>query len=204
MILVVRHGETPSNAARVIQRPDTPLSDVGIRQAERLAERLAATGIARLLSSDLRRAVMTAERVAARTGVPLELEPLLQERNFGDIRGTAYAALDFDIFGPDYAPPGGESWDAFHDRAACAWERVRVAAAETPGTLAVITHGLVCRAFVERHCASDPALAPALQGWANASVTTIDAAAPWHVRVVNCTAHLGAPPSPPGPAPAVA
>ena len=51
---------------------------------------------------------------------------------------------------------------------------------------------------------SDPALAPAMQGWANTSVTTIDAAAPWRVRSVNCTAHLDAAPTPPGPAPAIA
>ena len=39
-ILLVRHGETDSNAARILQRTDVPLNERGMRQAERLARRL--------------------------------------------------------------------------------------------------------------------------------------------------------------------
>ncbi|MEE8509385.1 MAG: histidine phosphatase family protein, partial [Myxococcota bacterium] len=90
-ILLIRHGETPSNAARVVQHPDAPLSPRGEAQAERLADRLASQTVGRILSSDLRRAAQTAERLQAVTGAPLDWEPLLQERNFGEIRGTAYS-----------------------------------------------------------------------------------------------------------------
>ena len=90
-IFLIRHGETLGNAARVVQRPDNPLSSRGIAQAERLAARLAAEGVAAILASDLARAVATAEAVRAATGAPLRFDPLLQERNFGDIRGTPYA-----------------------------------------------------------------------------------------------------------------
>jgi len=38
-ILVVRHGETDGNAARILQRPDVPLNERGLRQAEQLAQR---------------------------------------------------------------------------------------------------------------------------------------------------------------------
>ena len=39
-ILLVRHGETDGNAARILQRPDVPLNERGMRQAEQLAQRL--------------------------------------------------------------------------------------------------------------------------------------------------------------------
>src|SRR5260370_24816786 len=100
-ILLVRHGETDGNAARVLQRPDVPLSDRGLRQAEQLARRLSALGFVGILCSDLLRARMTAAPLAARSGVAIEHSPLLQERNFGDLRGMAYAALTEDPFGPD-------------------------------------------------------------------------------------------------------
>ena len=124
LILLIRHGETPSNAARVVQTPDTPLSARGRDRRERLAARLAALSVARILASDLARAVQTAEPVQAATRAELELEPLLQERNFGDVRGTPYSELGFDLFGPEFEPPGGESWEAFHRRVDAAWPRV--------------------------------------------------------------------------------
>src|SRR5690606_9660041 len=77
MIVLVRHGETEGNARRVMQLPDTPLSSVGLAQAERLAERLAGMGIAHILCSDLLRARMTALPIARRTGTQVEFSPLL-------------------------------------------------------------------------------------------------------------------------------
>jgi broad specificity phosphatase PhoE len=186
-IFVVRHGETDLNAARIVQLPGTPLSTRGIAQAERVAQRLARAGVARILSSDLARAVMTASRIATATGLPVEHDALLRERDFGAIRGTPYAELDFDIFAPGYVPPEGESWEEFRARVARAWERVTRTAAATPGHLAVVTHGLVCHVLAERHVRCDEA---APESWPNTSVTEIDAAEPWTVRVLNCVAHL--------------
>src|ERR1700758_4863358 len=145
-ILLVRHGETDGNAARVLQRPDVPLNDRGLRQAERLARRLSALGFARILCSDLLRARMTAAPLAARSGVAIEQSPLLQERNFGDLRGTAYAAVGQDPFGLDFAPPNGEDWPTFHVRVAEAFAFIVGRRHAVGGTLVVVTHGLVCRA----------------------------------------------------------
>src|SRR5262245_63667450 len=47
-----------------------------------------------ILASDLARAATTAESLRRAVGVPIEYEPLLHERNFGDVRGTPYADLD--------------------------------------------------------------------------------------------------------------
>ena len=188
-ILLIRHGETHGNAVRIVQRPDIPLSERGRAQAERLARRLADAGIAGILSSDLARAAMTADCLARATGVGVRFEPLLHERNFGDIRGTAYADLGFDPFEPDYAPPNGEHWDVFHARVDRAWARVREVAAETPGHLAVVTHGLVCRSLAARHLAlPEGAVTP--ERWENTSVTIVEGRAPWRVQLLNCCAHL--------------
>lgn len=187
-IFIVRHGETHANAQRVIQVPDAPLSPLGVAQAERVAKRLAQLGVGRILSSDLARARLTAERVAAATGVPLEPEPLLQERNFGDLRGRAYDDVEIDIFAAGYAPPGGEDWEAFHRRVDAAWERVAAAAGETAGNLAVITHGLVCYSIAARHLELPPG-DPAPMRWANTSLTIVEGP-PWGVRLLNCDEHL--------------
>ena len=188
-ILLIRHGETADNAARIVQLPASPLSPRGLVQAERLARRLAGMGIARIVSSDLARAVATAESLQRVTGVPLSLEPLLQERNFGDLRGTPYADVGFDMFAPDYAPPNGETWAALHARVDRAWARVQALAAATDGHLAVVTHGLVCRSLAARHLVLADGEPTPLR-WDNASVTIVDFPAPWRVRVLNCVAHL--------------
>lgn len=188
-IFLVRHGETIGNAARIVQRPDTPLSPRGLAQAERLARRLAGERVGLVVASDLTRALATAERVQAATGAPLAVEPLLQERNFGDLRGTPYAELEVDIFAPGYAPPGGETWEEFHARVDRAWARIQALLEATEGNLAVITHGLVCRSLAGRHLLlPDGQVVP--QRWENTSVTIVDCPAPWRVRLLNCVVHL--------------
>jgi probable phosphoglycerate mutase len=202
-LFLIRHGETEGNALRIVQHPHIPLSERGIVQAERLARRLAGEGVARIVSSDYVRALTTAEHVQRATGAPLAIEPLLRERNFGDLRGKPYSELGFDMFEPDYAPPNGETWATFHARVDQAWARVQeLAAATTGGSLAVVTHGLVCRSLAARHLiVARGGAAP--ERWDNTSVTIVDWPAPWRVRLINCIAHLdGLEPPPPDSGPA--
>jgi len=190
-IVIVRHGETDGNAARVLQRPDVPLNERGMRQAEQLAQRLTARGFVRIICSDLLRAQMTAAPLATRSGIAVEESPLLQERNFGDLRGTAYAALAEDPFGPNFAPPNGEDWPIFHARVAEAFAFIVRRRRSTDGTLVVITHGLVCRALVERHAqVSAGTVVP--ERFDNTSVTVLHEEAPHRVGLINCTRHLSA------------
>jgi broad specificity phosphatase PhoE len=188
-IFLIRHGETEGNAARIVQLPDAALSPRGVAQAERLARRLAGEGIALILSSDLQRAMTTAEHVHRATSAPIAFDPLLQERNFGAIRGTPYSEIGFDPFAPDYEPPDGESWSIFHARVDRAWEAIQTRAAETDGPLAVVTHGLVCRSIAARHVVL-PSGMIAPDRWENTSVTIVDGPTPWRVRLLNCITHL--------------
>jgi probable phosphoglycerate mutase len=188
-ILIVRHGETDGNALRILQRPDVPLNGRGIGQAEQLARRLSAEGFVHILCSDLLRARMTAAPIAACSGISVEENPLLQERNFGDLRGTPYADLDEDPFGPDFAPPNGENWPAFHARVAEAFAFIVSRRRTLNGTLVVVTHGFVCRALVDRHALlPDGLVAP--ERYDNTSVTVLHEDAPHGVGLLNCTRHL--------------
>jgi 2,3-bisphosphoglycerate-dependent phosphoglycerate mutase len=182
-IVLVRHGETLGNAARVVQRPDVPLNDRGVRQAALLADRLLALGVAHVLCSDLVRARMTAEPLRAHATV--EETPLLQERNFGDLRGTPYDELTVDMFAPSYAPPNGETAEVFGRRVAEAFALVVERRRAQPGALVVVTHGLVCAAIVENHCG---AALPDL--FDNTGITVLEPEPPFAVQLLNCTRHL--------------
>lgn len=188
-IFLVRHGETDANAARIMQFPDARLSAIGRQQAERLAIRLAGCGIAHILCSDMERALETAGPIAARTRLPIVVEPLLRERNFGDIRGKRHAELLEDPFAADYAPPNGETWAEFHERVAQAWTLITQTAARVAGSLLVVTHGFVCRAIVERHLSLEPGMVQP-DRWHNTALSTIEPVAPWKVQRLHCIEHL--------------
>lgn len=192
MIYLIRHGETASNAARIMQWPDTPLSENGLDQARRLGERLREADVARILASDYARAHMTGAALQRATRAPLEIEPLLRERNFGDLRGRAYAefaALGIEPFAADYAPPNGETWPEFRARVESAWVRMVEVASATRGGVAVVTHGLVCSVLMERSVALAPGVEDTAPPWHNTSVTEIEGP-PWRATLYNCAAHL--------------
>ena len=188
-ILLIRHGETALNVARILQPADTPLSARGIEQAQALAQHLADIGVAAILASDLPRARHTAEIIATATGAPIETTDLLRERNFGDWRGQPYDALPPDRLLMAEAPPGGESGAAFADRVAQAFALVVQRAATTPGALAVVSHGLVVGAMLASHIRLPAGVVqPAHLG--NTGLTVFDAAPPHLASRVNSTDHL--------------
>lgn len=188
-LLLIRHGETPLNISRVLQPADTPLSRRGQAQACALAQRLAGAGIAGIVSSDLPRARQTAAAVAAACGLPVTPLPLLQERNFGQLRGRAYDALDFDPLVMSEAPPGGESQAAFALRAAAAFEALLPLRRQAGGPLAVVTHGLVLREWL-LHGPLQLADLPPPRHLGNTSITIVTARPPHRVLRVNDTEHL--------------
>ena len=81
-IFIARHGQTTWNVASVFrERKDIPLSEIGFRQADLVAERLAGEGIRRLVSSPLDRARQTAAPLAARLGLRVETDNRLIDIN---------------------------------------------------------------------------------------------------------------------------
>jgi broad specificity phosphatase PhoE len=119
----VRHAQSEGNAKRIHQgHADFPLSDLGLKQANLLAERLASERIKPnlLLSSTLTRAYQTAEVISSRLGVAVELSHLWMERDSGDFNGMriedSRSIYTTEGIKPLYEPVGtnGESiWDLY-------------------------------------------------------------------------------------------
>ncbi len=190
-IILVRHGETALNVARVLQPADTPLSERGQVQAQAVARRLATMGLVGIVSSDLPRALATAEAIAAATGAPIETSALLQERNFGDFRGQSYEGLGLDPMTLDAAPPGGESMASFIARVALAFADVALRRERLGGPLAVVTHGLVIGVMLDRHVqAVAGGNTPAPGQVVNTSLSIVSAQPPHRLELRGCILHL--------------
>jgi probable phosphoglycerate mutase len=113
-VFVVTHAQAEHHIQGVVGGwHDSELTELGRRQADAIAARLAelvAGAPARLYSSDLKRAVQTAEPIAARLGVAARQLPGLREKNFGVAGGRPNVWLD-EHWVP--ASPDGERLD--HD-----------------------------------------------------------------------------------------
>ena len=132
-----RHGQTTWNVERRFQgQSDVPLNDAGVAQAVAAARRLASLGPVAIFSSDLSRASRTADELARLTGLPVQFDKDLRERNGGKWEGLNDREMR-EQFPAEYAawmPPDGESVQAVGERAAGAFERVAEGLA--PGSLA--------------------------------------------------------------------
>jgi probable phosphoglycerate mutase len=188
-IILVRHGETALNAARVMQPADTPLSERGVAQAEAVGLRLRDHRVSGIVSSDLARAWQTAAAISRHSGVTVEPSALLHERNFGAWRGRAYDNLGFDPLAMDEAPPDGESAQTFAERIDSAFAAMLARHEADAGDLVVVTHGLLVRVLLARHL---NVTAETLAGLhlGNTSVSIFAAEPPHAVVLLNCTRHL--------------
>ena len=154
-LLLVRHGLTQHNAERIFMGHDpVPLCPEGREQVVRLAERLRGTGITRLLSSDVLRALQSAEILSEALDVPVETDRALREVDVGGAKGLGYAESAErwpGILAPEGEVrfPGGESFSGVADRAA-AYLRRSVLRNGGEGRVLVVSHGGVVRGVVAR------------------------------------------------------
>jgi len=88
-LIITRHGETKENRARVVQgRLHGTLSELGVKQAKKVAERLRDERIDGIFSSDLRRAADTAKEISKfHPEIPLNFVKDLRERDLGPLEG---------------------------------------------------------------------------------------------------------------------
>jgi broad specificity phosphatase PhoE/ribonuclease HI len=197
--VLVRHGASPlSPQKRFSGRGDVPLSADGRAQAALVAGRLADRGgIDLVVTSPLRRAVRTAEAVAAAVGADLLVDTGLVETDFGRWEGLTFAEvwnewpaeLDAWLTSPDVAPPGGESFAATAERVQAALDRLR--AAHLGRTLAVVSHVTPIKTLL-RFALDAPPSALFRMHLDVAGVSEVDwyADGPASVRYVNDTSHL--------------
>lgn len=133
MVYIFRHTQTYDNIRRIFSgRRDSRLTPAGIKQAKELAEKLKAKKIDLMIISPLIRCRQTAKEVLRfHPGTPIEKEPLLLERDYGQLTGKSKLKLMKE--NPEKAilyrrswdipPPGGESLKNVFEHRICPFYR---------------------------------------------------------------------------------
>jgi broad specificity phosphatase PhoE len=157
-LILIRHGETDWNIeGRWQGQADVPLNGHGRQQAIRIANTLASKDISAIYSSDLGRAIETAEALARLKGLSVHIDRRLREIHQGDWQGllvteikARYAGLfDERIKNPlEIAPPGGETVSQLKKRILLAFNEIIQKYPQE--TVAVVSHGFAL-AFVLTH-----------------------------------------------------
>lgn len=155
-LILVRHGRTEWNRVeRFRGRIDLALDEVGVKQAEATAERLKEWHIAATYSSPLKRAMKTAETLAA--PLNMQVQPLdgIIDMSFGKWEGLSPQEVK-QRYGELYrlwmeAPhlvkcPGGESLDEVRARAMAALDTLEQGHGRE--TIVLVTHRVVCKVMV--------------------------------------------------------
>lgn len=163
-LFLVRHGETELNSAeRYWGRSDVKLSVAGIDQAERLRDRLAVEKIDAVYSSNLERALVTAEIIASRHQLAVITCAELCEVDFGQLEGLNFSEIS-QLY-PEVAKlwaerstklkyPGGESLVEFNNRVSKFLSKLDK---HTTGeTILVVAHAGVLRTLVCQLLGIDP------------------------------------------------
>lgn len=182
-VFLVRHGAHDVIDRTLVGRTaGVGLGAVGRAQAAALARRLAREPVAAVYASPLERARETAQPVAERLGLAVEIAPELQEIDFGAWTGRSFVDLARDgrweVWNRERAsacPPGGETMAAVQDRVASGLERWR--ASHPDACVVAVSHADVIRALVcrvlglslDRYHAFDiaPASVTTLVAWAD-------------------------------------
>ena len=158
-IVLVRHGATDWNLEHRCQgATDRDLSEVGLRQAEELAERLRQESIDAVYSSDLKRARRTAAAIGAHHKLPVVIEASIRELDHGYLEGLTFNEIK-QSYGDfltrwrtepaELQVPGGERLADVAERAWLGLNRI-VARHQSQDTIVVVSHnfpivGIVCR-----------------------------------------------------------
>ena len=133
-IFLIRHGEVEWNRrATYMGSTDLPLNSQGRLQADRLADRLETEDISAVYSSDLSRARETAEIIAGRIRLPIQITPEIREIDYGEWDGVPEADVP-KRYGDIYSAwranpaevriPGGETFQELADRAFPAFSKI--------------------------------------------------------------------------------
>ncbi|OXY90167.1 histidine phosphatase family protein [Streptomyces diastatochromogenes] len=153
-LLLVRHGETPSNLDHLLDTavPGAGLTPLGEAQAAALPAALADEDIEALYASTLLRTRLTAAPLAAARGLEVTVRDGIREISAGDLemvpgdspQGERYMRTVFAWAAGDTALriPGGENGEEVLDRYDAV---IAEAAGSGAGTVAMISHGAAIR-----------------------------------------------------------
>jgi broad specificity phosphatase PhoE len=179
-IWLVRHGQSTWNeTGRWQGQADPPLSELGLRQAEAVARRLAPLDPAALHTSDLERCRQTAEPIARALGVPAKARADLREIDIGAWSGLTGAGIQAAFpdewarwrAGEDVPRGGGETYRELQVRVVAAIEEIADVADGVDAV--VVTHGGCIRAVVAAALGYESAVGVHLAGVGNASLSAL-------------------------------
>lgn len=155
-IYLIRHGESVGNLNRIcLGHTDLDLTELGLKQAKCTADALSDVGIAAIYSSDLIRAVHTAEPHAAKRGLEITRDADFRELFFGDWENASVLMLkerfheQFTVdwrqnFGT-FTAPNGESVVEMAERMASGLKKI--ASKHTGEIILVTSHAAAIRAL---------------------------------------------------------
>jgi len=161
-LFFLRHGESHANEQnRFAGRLDTPLTELGLRQALQASERVAALDVRidEVHVSSLARARQTADLIIGRLPEPpghLTVSDQLVERDFGIFSGRNKSLVKKSIGFAAYTdffhthtgvPPGGESWAAMYRRTADYYNSVLMPADRAGRTVLIVAHKYILEMF---------------------------------------------------------
>ena len=155
-IYLIRHSQAEGNRYRMIQGSwDGEITEMGRRQIDALAERFAEIPVDAVYSSDLTRAMLTADAAARRDGLPIQTRSALRELNagpwercfFGNIcHDDPELGFRFIHDAENWQIDGAETYEEVRTRALAELKRI---AEENEGkTVAVVSHGITIRCII--------------------------------------------------------
>jgi len=154
-LYLIRHGETEQNKSGVLMgSTDTPLNDMGRRQASLLRDRINALEVDTIFSSPLSRAMETASIVFGQEA-HIITDSSLQEFHFGEWEGMHFSDISkqyletWQMWLTDWDKthiPGGEAFAAFKQRVISVVEEI--VRYNTGRRVAVVSHGGCIRSLL--------------------------------------------------------
>jgi len=201
ILITIRHGESSSNDSGITTGwMDVELTNEGLKQAEKVAERLKDKKIDIIYSSDLERAFRTAEEIAKFHSCKLILDERLREQKKGKYEAGSGKKLwdDFRASREDileWIPEGGESMGKVKERVMDFLNEIEKK--HKNKTVLIVSHGGVL-AVISRHFYNDIEFDGKLDNkfgirhkHKNTSVSQYSFdGTEWNVDIINCTGHL--------------
>lgn len=153
-LLLIRHGQTHSNVTRALdtEAPGADLTDLGRQQAEALPERLAHERIESIWVSHLVRTHQTAQPLATKLGLEVNVREGLREIRAGEVEmandpNSVRAYIDTIVAwwqDPNVRMPGGETGAEVMDRFDAVVDEIT---ATGHGTAVIVAHGAMISAW---------------------------------------------------------
>ena len=156
-IYFVRHGQSEDNVSLVFQSTTSPLSEMGIKQADHIAERVSHLSFETLIASPLERAKQTAGAISSKTGKTVVFEELFVERikpssingkpHSDERANTTWREWEKSLYTSGMHVEDGENFDNLLARADKA---IKFLQERTEQSIVVVTHGFFLRTIVAR------------------------------------------------------